>query len=198
MHFLSDSAPLPESSSAIRAAVRSRICEMDSAAIGRESRAICESIERTAQFKNAGAVYVYLAQNNEASCERLIKAAFAAGKRVAAPVCRGGGRMNFWFFEADDPLSTGMFSIKEPPQRVMAVPAGGDIMIVPGLAFGADGSRIGKGGGYYDRYLAGISQGVFTVGAALSCQMAEALPQKDTDIGLFAVAGPGKIYYSRG
>ncbi len=57
-----------------------------------------------------------------------------------------------------------------------------DLWICPGLAFTKDGKRIGFGGGWYDRFLAGAKG--WKVGVAYPWQLVETLPQEPTDIRL--------------
>lgn len=57
-----------------------------------------------------------------------------------------------------------------------------DLWICPGLAFTPDGRRIGFGGGWYDRFLAGARG--HKVGVAYPWQIVDDLPQEPTDIRL--------------
>jgi 5-formyltetrahydrofolate cyclo-ligase len=57
-----------------------------------------------------------------------------------------------------------------------------DLVLVPGLAFTKSGQRLGRGGGYYDRFLANLSPEVETLGIALPCQIFETLPTEPHDI----------------
>jgi len=52
---------------------------------------------------------------------------------------------------------------------------------LPGVAFTRDGARLGYGGGFYDRLLAGIAQRPILIAAAFALQIVEALPQEAHD-----------------
>jgi 5-formyltetrahydrofolate cyclo-ligase len=54
-------------------------------------------------------------------------------------------------------------------------------ILVPGLAFTKDGRRLGRGGGYYDRYLAGLPAGTVKIGVCFAVQIVEALPTEPHD-----------------
>ena len=69
-----------------------------------------------------------------------------------------------------------------------------DIILVPLLAVDREGNRLGQGGGYYDRTLAGlrVHRPVFAVGIAWECQLTDALVADPWDEPLDAVATPSR------
>jgi 5-formyltetrahydrofolate cyclo-ligase len=66
-----------------------------------------------------------------------------------------------------------------------------DVVVVPGLAFTADGRRLGQGGGHYDRFLPRLRPGCRTVGAAFAEQLVDDLPTEDHDVRLDLVVTDG-------
>ena len=54
----------------------------------------------------------------------------------------------------------------------------------PGLAFTADGRRLGQGGGHYDRFLPRLRAGCVTIGAAFAEQLVDDLPTEPHDVRL--------------
>lgn len=68
-----------------------------------------------------------------------------------------------------------------------------DVVVVPLLAFTADGHRLGQGGGHYDRWLAAHPQ-VTAIGLAWDCQLVDTLPIEPHDHALRAVVTPTRIY----
>ena len=63
-------------------------------------------------------------------------------------------------------------------------PASLDVVVVPGLAFTADGRRLGQGGGHYDRFLPRLRPECRTVGAAFAEQVVDDLPTEPHDVRL--------------
>ncbi|MEM9167077.1 MAG: 5-formyltetrahydrofolate cyclo-ligase [Planctomycetota bacterium] len=57
-----------------------------------------------------------------------------------------------------------------------------DLVIVPGLAYTCSGGRLGRGAGFYDRFLARLEPSTVRVGLALGVQMREELPTEPTDL----------------
>ena len=63
-----------------------------------------------------------------------------------------------------------------------------DVVVVPGLAFTADGRRLGQGGGHYDRFLPRLRDDCVTIGAAFVEQLVDDLPTESHDVHLTYVA----------
>ena len=82
-------------------------------------------------------------------------------------------------------------AVHGPALRVMpgdVDPGALDLVVVPGLAFTADGRRLGQGGGHYDRFLARLRPDCLTVGACFAEQLVRELPTEPHDQPVDAVA----------
>ena len=104
------------------------------------------------------------------------------GKAVALPQCeKEGNAMHFFLTEKESELENGRFNgIFEPKKGLLKAQATKKTLIlVPALAYGRNGSRLGKGMGFYDRFLA-ESKGV-PVGLCFEENLAEALPETGLD-----------------
>jgi len=104
------------------------------------------------------------------------------GFRLALPVMQGNGKpLLFRAWAPDDEMGTATWGIAEPlPSRVMLEP---DVVLVPLLAFDARGYRLGYGGGFYDRTLAGLraKKSIVAVGLAYDELEVDAVPHLDYD-----------------
>ena len=67
-----------------------------------------------------------------------------------------------------------------PPEKI-------DWILVPGLAFTSDGWRLGRGGGFYDRYLASLPPGAMKLGVCFQCQLVASIPLEAHDQRLDAI-----------
>jgi len=91
----------------------------------------------------------------------------------------------------EEQLTIGPWGALQPlPDAKPVVPA---IVVVPLLAFTAQGHRLGQGGGHYDRWLE-ANPDVPAIGLAWDCQLAETLPLEPHDRILDAIVTPTRIY----
>jgi 5,10-methenyltetrahydrofolate synthetase len=81
-------------------------------------------------------------------------------------------------------IVTGPHGAGQPEGGQAAPPP--DLILVPGLAFTSSGHRLGRGGGFYDRWLAAHPE-TKTLGICFSCQMVDSLPIESHDIRVDAV-----------
>ena len=96
-------------------------------------------------------------QEGEVDLTLLLDRLLSLGKQIAVPVIRRHGSMEFYAYDPDQPLLDNRFHIPEP--HLLARHATGisrDLILAPLVAFDDSGSRLGMGGGYYDRYLGSI------------------------------------------
>ncbi len=104
------------------------------------------------ELMNAKAVYAYMALSWETGTEELLEHYWNRGVRVAFPRVIGE-EMEFFEVNSLDDLEIGTFRIMEPKRHCELVNWPEAVIMVPGIAFTREGKRLGKGGGYYDKYL---------------------------------------------
>ncbi len=131
-------------------------------------------------------VMVYAAFRDEVETEGIIRKLLAGGICVALPKCYEKGKMSAYQIQNFDELVPGRFGILEPPEEHLIEPAAFDLVLVPGCGFGRDGSRLGYGGGFYDRYLPGC-KGARVIGLGYELSIADAFPIEAFDVLMDAV-----------
>jgi len=77
-------------------------------------------------------------------------------------------------------LVAGAHGILSPQGEVVPVD-GIDLVLVPGVAFTEAGARLGRGGGHYDRFLAGLSATCTTIGVCFAEQLVDEVPSEPHD-----------------
>ena len=107
-------------------------------------------LQRLSPLRRARSLAVYLAVDGEADPAAIAVAALARGQRVYAPVLHGE-TLRFARLSSDTPLRENRFGILEPATAACIDPRQLDVVLTPLVAFDDSGTRIGMGGGYYDR-----------------------------------------------
>jgi len=89
------------------------------------------------------------------------------------PLCGKNGQMNFYSVSALSEMQTSRHGIREPSEHHhdLISPEAIDLFLCPAYAYSPTGERLGKGGGYYDRYLLKKRSEVMTLGIVFSCQI---------------------------
>lgn len=137
-------------------------------------------------YKNADTIMNYVSIGNEVFTHDFIQRAISEGKKILVPKCEPNSRKiilsHVIDFERD--LEKGFKGLIEPKKETLRPVSSdeSDLILVPGLAFTKAGHRLGYGGGYYDRFLAGISKNIPKVALAFELQIVDTLPVESYDI----------------
>lgn len=116
------------------------------------SARLCDAFLASEAYRAARSVYVYLPYNQEVRTWRIVEAALRDGKRVAVPKVYDE-HMRFLWLDDVSRLAPGAYGIPEPVYDEPEADDDEALILMPGLAFDAEGHRLGYGGGFYDRYL---------------------------------------------
>ncbi len=149
------------------------------------SVAITERILSHEALIQARTVFAYAAMEDEVQTEALLSGLLEMGKRVAIPLIIGKRTMEAVLVPSMDALEYGAYHILtvREERREMLLPQEIDCVIVPGVAFGMGGTRLGMGGGYYDTFLPKAEHAV-RIAAAFQCQITEDIPRLPHDCGI--------------
>jgi 5-formyltetrahydrofolate cyclo-ligase len=158
-------------------------------AVAELSRQVVKGIASSQLFERCTAILLYSAIDNEVDPVGLRHAADAAAKPVYYPrVPPDSDRLTFFRVARGESLKPGRWGIGEPTGRT-AFPSGAPaLIIVPGVAFDAHGTRLGRGGGYYDRTLRQLGDRGTSIGLAFSLQLVPSLPRETHDEAVRFVA----------
>jgi 5-formyltetrahydrofolate cyclo-ligase len=137
----------------IRKENKQKRAEMQKDVKAEKDAVICDYIVNSVSFKYADVLLMFCPTQEEINILPLFEAAKKEGKRVAFPKCFAKGIMKFFFVDDLSLLVEGKYGIKAPEGGEEFVSSEHPLVIVPSLAATKKGTRLGYGGGFYDRFL---------------------------------------------
>ena len=179
----------------IRKEIKS-LCKENADRLAGESERICKRIIESEQYEKAEVILAYMALADEVHLSAVISDALKKNKKVAVPKITDfeNGVMHFFYLDAVQALSSqtqsGTLGINEPdeqkasPLNINEIKNKNILILVPGRAFTKKGDRLGRGKGFYDRFLGnGLrSNNVVLAGVCFDFQIKKSLPVDDRDI----------------
>ncbi len=150
----------------------------------RKSRIIKRKLFRAFVFRRAKVVMFYMAFDGEVDTQEMIRKARILGKIIAVPVCRKNRQIMPCILKDKAKLVKGLYGISEPAVKKPIRPQDLDLVIVPGVAFDKEGRRLGRGKGYYDRFLKKLPDRIASVGLAFDFQILPTTPATPADVSV--------------
>jgi 5-formyltetrahydrofolate cyclo-ligase len=150
------------------------------------SSAVRDSLLAAAAWKSARTVMLFAALRYEPDLVPLLD--LNTGKRLVFPVLEEDFIITREVKSPGD-LAVSGHGIREPERDHCPVVAAEeiDLVMVPGLGFGSDGSRLGRGKGHYDRLLAKLPDTTLLCGVCFGCQLSGSMPLEGHDIPMHAL-----------
>ncbi len=122
----------------------------------------------------------------------LVQSLTQRGRRVALPRCLRGGGLEFRLFQGREEMTPNRFGIPEPSDQCPVVaPCEAQLALIPAMCYDKRGMRLGRGGGYYDRFLAGFSG--LSVGLCRDALLRQSLPTQPHDMGVSLVVTQSSV-----
>ena len=149
----------------------------------KKSNAIARKLFGLKLFKKAKVVMFYVSFDGEVNTEDMIEKARKLGKIIALPACNARKCMIApCAYGHSMPLRRGLYGILEPQVKKPMPVEQVDLLIVPGVAFDKKGNRLGRGKGYYDRFLNTLNPDTPRIGLAFDFQILPSLPITSADV----------------
>lgn len=132
-------------------------------------------------WKNARSLMLFAAMKYEPDLLPLLDV--RDGRRIYFPALHQERIVPVVVQSADElTLSPGGIREPSPQPSLESPPCEFDLVLVPGLGFAADGSRLGRGRGHFDRFLAGLTGETVLCGVCFACQVQPSLPCGSQDV----------------
>lgn len=150
----------------------------------RKSEIVEKKLFRNSVFKKAKIVMFYISFGGEVNTRDMIRKTKKSGKIITVPVCKKNRIINACLLGGRERLVKGPYGILEPVTKQCFNLKNLDLVIVPGLGFTKQGERLGRGKGYYDRFLKKLSSKTATIGLAFDFQILSRIPTTATDVNV--------------
>jgi 5-formyltetrahydrofolate cyclo-ligase len=180
---------------ALRTRMRGVLTDLDQASAHLASLRACERLTALDPFRSAQIVMLYMPLPMEVDLTTIALRCFQSGKTICVPRVDWEKRdmVPVEVTTFDDRMAPDAHGVRSPREGRPISPLLIDLIVVPGLAFDAAGRRIGRGGGYYDRFLARLRPDTFKVGLAFDEQIVDEVPVDDWDVNVDSVVTDRRV-----
>lgn len=182
--------PTTERKNAVRADMRGQLHAMTDAERASRSASACARILKSPAFQSAVCVMLYMPLRSEVDVIALALEAFRLGKTVCVPrVADGGKSMHAVEIKSidDESMTSDALGVRAPRSGRTMPQDSIDLVITPGVAFDLRCERLGRGGGFYDRFLAKAHRHTTTIGICFDFQLVDEIPSQSGDVPVHAV-----------
>ena len=174
----------PASKKQLRTELRKRLAALDTQAIHDRSNQAANHLAELPVFRKAEAIMLYLPLPGEVDVTTIALRAWQQDKTVTVPLVSYEQKhmIPVRLLSLDEPMDIDHYGVRAPktghPFPVEMV----DLVIVPGLGFDKSGHRLGRGSGFYDRFLSQSSFKGTTIGIAFEEQLVPSVPAQSHDV----------------
>ena len=174
----------------LRKIIKERVSAISADEKAKREKLLLDNLFSMPEFLSASSVMLFANLPDEIGTFSLIDKCIAMGKKVFLPVINGD---DMTACEFNGEYKIGKYGIKEPVVKQLVVNDSVpepvevsfkehfDFILVPGVGFNPNGYRLGRGKGYYDKFLSKYSN-LFTVGVCFREQFYLNIPTEPHDI----------------
>ncbi len=182
----------------LRIDLRKRLQKLTAAQRAEKSRRACENLISTPEFQSATTVMMYMPLPHELDiCDAILKA-WQMEKTVAVPKISWEQRhmIPVEITSLDTGFSTEVLGLRNPVNGRPVPFEGIDLVVTPALGYDRKGNRLGRGGSYYDRFLANKQLKAIRCGMGFDEQVVDQIPVTEHDEPIdFLVTDKEVIYF---
>lgn len=169
--------------SELRHIIRERKRQYSSQQLGILSLSITERLSQHPKVRSANTILLYYSLPDEVNTHSLVEKLYRENKTILLPKVIADGNMEIRVYAGEDSLVKGAFHIMEPAGALFTKYDTIDLAIIPGMSFDDKGNRLGRGKGYYDRFLARVPS-LYKIGLCFDFQKTENVPCEPTDVAM--------------
>lgn len=163
----------------------------------KRSKIIAEKFFGTAYYNNSNNILIFYPFRSEVDVTIIIRHALKNKKNIILPRIHDQELKLFYVDNLKKQLERGAYGIMEPiiglcrPAKISDI----DLVVVPGISFDKNLNRLGYGGGYYDKLLLHIPEGVKKIALCFDIQVVDSIPVSEHDIKVDILITDTKIYH---
>lgn len=168
----------------LRARLRSLLHSLTPEEINERSNQAAQRLFETPEYRRAEIIMVYLSLPHEAETDDIVLQAWQDRKKVVAPRVSWESRqmVPVEIRDLNEDVTEREFGIREPIHGLPIPISLVELVIVPGLGFDPYGNRLGRGRGFYDRFLGKPEFKGTACGFALECQFVDNIAASAHDV----------------
>ncbi len=169
----------------LRQQLLSQLKGQDSVVRQNKSKSVLEQLKKLPDFVSSKSIMFYISLSEEVDTLPLLKETIKSGRTVTIPYINkvSNSLISVSISDPDNDLTPGSYGIMEPKAHLVRQYDVNllDLVFVPGLAFDREGHRLGRGKGYYDRFLKTLPSYVKRIGLAFDFQILDIIPVNQHD-----------------
>lgn len=168
----------------LRLTLRERLAALSQTEMRDKSRQACSNFLAQPEYAKAEILMIFLPMTQEVDTSAIALQAWSDMKRVLAPLVSWDQRrmLPIEISSLESDLRVTQFGLREPVGGMPIPVFDIDLVVVPGLGFDTKGNRLGRGRGFYDRFLSHRDFRGTTVALAFECQVVERVPSEPHDV----------------
>ena len=165
----------------LRKEVRARKKQFSTEELINGSRPLIQRVLNHPRLQSAKTVLLYNSLPDEVYTHELIKQLHNEGRTVLLPVVISDTEMELRLYRNPNSFETSSYGILEPIGEAFTDFPSIEFALIPGMAFDKERNRLGRGKGYYDRFLPLLTN-AYKVGICFPFQFLPNIPTEETDI----------------
>jgi 5-formyltetrahydrofolate cyclo-ligase len=185
--------PIDQHKQAIRQRARAALAAAPPESIAAWSAALSLLVADQPELAPPQTVMAFLPVATEPDLTSAKRTWLSRGQQVCLPRVdwAAGTMLPVAITSVDQGIAAGRHGLREPAHGTVIDPKDLRAVIVPGLAFDEKGNRLGRGGGFYDRFLA--TTPAFRIGVCFEVQLAPSVPAGPLDVPMDAVVTERRV-----
>lgn len=188
---------LKEEKLRVRCELKETAAAFSKSYVSEASRAVCDKVLQRSEFRKASVIFGYLSFRNEISVDGVLEEALRLGKTVAVPWIVSQTEMKAALLHSLYNLPLDRYGIRTAPEPVTLIePETIDLILVPGTGFSVTGHRMGRGAGFYDRFLTRVRG--FRLGITCDKLLRDGIPVDKCDQPVEALVTETEFIYCKG